>query len=77
MDLRLSDINTLYESGVLGNTSTIIISLTDVSHWTATDHVFGEATSVGMSAAKSDRDYSYKKDFEIWRENQEFERQTF
>ena len=31
---------------------------------------------VGMSAARSDQDYSYKTDFEISRENQEFERQN-
>ena len=29
-----------------------------------------------MSAARSDQDYSYKTDFEIWRENQEFEHQN-
>ena len=40
----------------------------------ATDHVFGEAASVRMSAEKSDHDYSYKTNFEIWRENYEFER---
>ena len=41
------------------------------------DHAFGEATEVGMSVAKSDHDYSYKTYVEIWRENQEFDRQTF
>ena len=29
-----------------------------------------------MSVAKSEHDYSYKTGFEIWRENQEFERQN-
>ena len=48
----------------------------DGSHWSASDHVFGEATEVGISAAKSDHDYNYKTDFEFWRENQEFERQN-
>ena len=38
--------------------------------------IFGEATAVGMSAEKSDHDYRYKTDFQIWRENQEFERQN-
>ena len=30
---------------------------------------FGEAAAAGMSAAKSDHDYNYEADFEIWREN--------
>ena len=49
---------------------------TDGSYWMVTHHIFGEATAVGMSVAKSYQDYSYKTDFEIWRENQEFERQN-
>ena len=48
----------------------------DGSHWIAPDGIFGEATAVGMSVANSDHDYSYRNDFEIWRENQEFERQN-
>ena len=47
----------------------------DGSHWSAPYHVFGEVAAVGMSAAKSNHDYNYKTDFEIWKENQEFERQ--
>ena len=31
--------------------------------------MFGEATSFGTSAASTDQEYSYKTDFEIWREN--------
>ena len=76
MDMGLPTINILNESGVLGNPATKIQRPTDVSHWSAPDHVFGEATAVGMSAANSDHDYSYKTDFEIWRENQEFKRQN-
>ena len=49
----------------------------DRYHRSTPDHVFGEATVVGISAAKSDHDYNYKNDFEILRENQEFERQFF
>ena len=30
-----------------------------------------------MSAAKPNHDYNYKTEFEIWRKNQEFERQNF
>ena len=40
------------------------------------DNVFGESTAVGMSAAESYHNYNYKTDFEIWREDQEFERQN-
>ena len=47
-----------------------------MSHYRALDHVFGEATAVGMNAAKSDHDYKYKTKFQIWKENQEFERQN-
>ena len=74
MDLGLPSINTLNESGFLGTPDTKIRRSMDGSHWTATDHVFGEATAVGMSEAKSYHDYNYKTYFEIWRGNQEFER---
>ena len=74
MDLGLLAINTLNESGVLGTPVTNIRRKPDGYHWTATDHGFGEATAVGMSAVKLDHDYSYKNYFEIWRGNQEFER---
>ena len=63
MDLGLSDINTLNESGVLGTPATSIRSPKDESYWNTPDHVFGEATSVRMSASKSDHDYDYKNDF--------------
>ena len=46
------------------------------SHRSAPDHVFGEATVAGMSAAKSDYDYNYKTDFEILGGNQEFDLQN-
>ena len=58
--LGLPTINTLNESSVLGNTATRIISPTYVPHWSVPDHVFGEATAVVMSAAKSYHDYNYK-----------------
>ena len=68
MDLGLLDIKTLNERGVLGTPATNILRLTDGSHWNALDHVFGEATEVGLSAAKSDHDYNYKIEFQIWKE---------
>ena len=54
MDLGLPAINTLYESGVLGTPTTKIQRPTDGSHWSAPDHVFGEATVAAMSAENSD-----------------------
>ena len=69
MDLGLLEINKLNESGVLGTTATSIRRPMDGYHWSATDCVFSEATSVRMSAAKSAHDYKYKTDFEIWIEN--------
>ena len=76
VDLGIPAINTLNENGVFGTPSTRIRSPTYGSHWAVPDHVFGEVTAFGISAARSDQDYSYKTDFEIWRGNQEFERQN-
>ena len=76
MDIRLPSIITLNESSVLGTPYTRIRRPTDGYNWSAPGHVFGGATAVGMSAEKSDNDYNYKTYFEIWRENQEFERQN-
>ena len=75
MDLGLPAINTSNELGVLGTPATMIQRLTDRSDWSDPDHVFGKATDVGMSTARSDQDYSYKTYFLIWKENQEFELQ--
>ena len=76
MELRLPDVNTSDEVDILGTPSTRIRNLTDVSHWSVLDHVFGKATGVGMSATGSEQDYSYKTDSKIWRENQDFGRQN-
>ena len=76
VDLGILAINILNESGVLGTPNNNIQRPMDWYHWTSPDHVFCEATAVVMSAARSDQDYSYKTDFEIWRENQEFEHQN-
>ena len=64
MDLGIPTINILNESGVLSTPATRIRSPAYGSHWRAPDHVFGEATAVGMSAATSDSDYNYKTYFE-------------
>ena len=76
VDLGFPAINTSNELSVLGTLDIRIITQTDGSHWLAPDHVFGEATAVRMSAARSEQDYIYQNGFEIWRGNQEFERQN-
>ena len=76
LDMGFPAINTLNESGVFGTPATSFRRLTDASHWSTQDHVFGEAKSVGMSVANSDHDYSYRTDFEIWRKNQQFDCQN-
>ena len=63
MYLGLPAINTLNESSVIGTTPTIIQRPTNGSHWSAPDHVFGEATSVRMSVSESDHYYNYTTDF--------------
>ena len=65
MDLGLLTMNKLNKNSLLGTPDTRIKRLTDGSYWSTSDYVFGEATAVGMSAAKSDHDYNYKTDFEI------------
>ena len=70
MDMWLLTINTFNESGVLGIPATRIIRPVYGSHWSMPNHIFGDVTAVGMSAAKSDHDYNYKTYFQIWRENQ-------
>ena len=39
-------------------------------------HSFGGTTGVEVSAAKSDYDYNYKTDFQVRKEDKEFERQN-
>ena len=75
--LGILAINTLNELGILGTPATRIQRTTDRYHWKAPDNDFCEVTVVGMSASKSDHEYSYKTDFEIWRENQKFDCQNF
>ena len=58
MDMGLYAINTLNESCFLGSPTTRIRRPTGGYHWSAPDHVFGEATAVVMSAAKSDHEYN-------------------
>ena len=76
MDLVLLAVDTSDEFVILGTPATRIRSQTDGSHWSAPNHVFGEATAVGMSAASSYQDNSYKTDFGFFGGNQDFGRQN-
>ena len=67
MDLGFSNINELDEISGLSTPATRIRSPTDVVHWSAPDHVFGEATAVGMSEANSDHEFNHKTEFKIWK----------
>ena len=68
MNLGLPAVNTSYEFNTFGTPATRVRKPTDRPHWYATDHVSGEATMVGMSRTRSELDYSYKTDFQNWRE---------
>ena len=76
MDLGLLKANKLDERSGLSTSDTRIRRPTDVSHWIVLDHGFGEATAVVMSGAKSDHDYNYKAEFQIWKYSKEFEQQN-
>ena len=77
MDLGFSTINTLDKRSGLSTPATRIRRLTDGYHWSVLDHVLFGVTAVRMSATKDDYDYNYKTEIQIWKGNQEFERQIF
>ena len=72
VDLGLPEFNTLDEFGIQGTPATRMRRPIYGSHLSVPDHVFGKATEVGMSTARSEQDYSYKTDFDILRGNQDF-----
>ena len=76
VELGLPAVITLDEVKIFKNPATRIRRFTGGSHWSAPDHVLGEATAVRMSATSPEQDYSHKTDFQIWRENQDFGRQN-
>ena len=76
MDMGSSAINTFYEISGLSTPTTRIQRPTDGSHWITPDHIFGEATELVMCAVKSDHDYNFKTEFQIWKENQDFDHQN-
>ena len=65
VDLGLPDVNALDELNAFGTPATIIRRPMYGSHWCVPDHVFVEATVVGISTTRSELDYSYKNDFKI------------
>ena len=77
VDLGLPYVNTLDEVNILGTPTTRIEKPADISHWSAPDHIFCEATVVGMITTRLELDYSYKTDIHNLRENQDFGRQIF
>ena len=58
--------NELDEGSGLSTPATIIQKPVDGTHWSQSNHIFCETTAVGVSKEKSDYDYSYKTDFQIW-----------
>ena len=76
MDLGFLTIDAFDLSSGLSAPATRIRRLTDGDHWSASNPAFVETKALGVSGAKSDYDYNYKTDFQIWKENKEFERQN-
>ena len=76
VDFGLPAVNASDEVNIFGTPNTRTRRPIDGSHWSDPDHVSGKATSVGISATRLEQYYSYKTDFEIWRENQDFRRQN-
>ena len=76
VNLRIPVVNASNEFGILGTSTTRIIRLADGYHFSAPDHVFGKATAVRISVARSHQNYSSNTDFEIWRGNKDFGHQN-
>ena len=76
-ELGIYTINALDEIISLSNPTIRIRRLIDVTHCNMPTHIFVETTVVGVSEAKSNYDYNYKTEFQIWKENNEFERECF
>ena len=76
VNLGLSDVNLFVEFNAFGTPDTRVRRPTDVSHWSTPGHVFLEATLVRMSGTRSELNYSYKTNFGIRRENQDFGRRN-
>ena len=57
--LRILAFNTSDDFGILDTSATSIRRLTDGSHWYASDHVFGEASSFRITVSRSDQYYTW------------------
>ena len=64
LDLGIPDVNTSDKFNTFGTPDNIIRRLTDGTHWSVSDHIFGGASAVVMSATRSELEYSYKTDFQ-------------
>ena len=74
MHLGLPAINTANELGSFVKSATRFERPTDGSNWLFPGHIIGEVTAAIMSATRLETKYSYKTDFEIRTENQDFGR---
>ena len=68
VNLGLPAVNALDEFNTFGTPATRVRRPTEGPHWSVLDHIFGEAKVIGMSGTRSELDYSYKTDFQNWRE---------
>ena len=75
MDLGFFTINALDKSIDLSTPTTIIRKSMYGAHWSVPNYVFGEMTAVGVSEEKSYYNYNYKTEFQIWKEDKDFELQ--
>ena len=66
--MGLSGINALYEGSGPSTHANRTRRPKGGSHWSAHNHIFDETTEFGVSEAKSDDDYNYKTEFQIWKE---------
>ena len=70
----LSSVEALNKSARIWIPATKTRRMTDVTHWSAADHILGQGSAV-WDAVGNKSDYSkenYKTDFEIWKENYNF-----
>ena len=74
-NLGISAVHTLNELGSFSIPDTIIERPTDGSNQLSPENIIGEATASRMSRTRSEKNHSFKTDFETRRGNQDFEQQ--
>ena len=67
MDLGFLNITQLDEISGLITPATRVLRPKNGSHWSTPNQLFCETSAVGMSEAKSDYDYNYETEFQIWK----------